>query len=199
LIGLLPPDPDAVEAYLQSSVDADPTYDAGAPPPRGYRHVAMSRVVGHGREDFARAKGGIVNWVAHQGSGMVVRPHAPIRAGETVTVLTRQLGLYLLAACRIHAVVDTPTSYGFTYVTLPGHPECGAESFTVTLDGDDTDGTVRFDIEAWSRPEELLVRLSGPLGHLLQRRATSGYLRAMHRWVSYRNGTLDPTKRRRST
>ena len=64
----------------------------------------------------------------------------------------------MLAACRIETVIDEPTVFGFTYATLPDHPECGFESFTVTLSADG----VTFDIEAISKPDALIMH-PGPM------------------------------------
>ena len=45
------------------------------------------------------------------------------------------------------------------------------------------DGTVLFDVTAFSRPTDFLLRLSGPLGRALQQRGSRGYLRALRRFV----------------
>jgi uncharacterized protein (UPF0548 family) len=72
-------------------------------------------------------------------------------------------------------------SWGFAYGTLPGHPEQGEEAFVVSLD---PEGSVRFEIRAFSRPASRLVELSGPIGRSVQRRATEGYLASLIRHVS---------------
>lgn len=76
-------------------------------------------------------------------------------------------------------MVDEASTFGFTYATLPDHPECGYESFVVRLDRDD----VRFDIQAISRPGVPLVRVGAPVTRQLQKRATNGYLRALEQWT----------------
>jgi uncharacterized protein (UPF0548 family) len=78
------------------------------------------------------------------------------------------------------SVIDEETRWGFAYGTLPGHPEQGEEAFIVSKSSDET---VRFEIVAFSRPADLLVRLSGPIGRSVQKVATNGYLRALHRFV----------------
>ncbi len=105
---------------------------------------------------------------------------APVQTGQTVALVTRQLGLWVLAACRIVAVVDEPMTYGFTYATLLDHPECGYESFTVQNE----DGAVTFHVEAVSRPATAITRFGAPIGRELQRRAKNGYLSALGRWTS---------------
>lgn len=97
--------------------------------------------------------------------------------GETVAIVTRQLGLWVLASCRIETVVDEPTGFGFTYATLPDHPECGYESFVVLQE----EGTVRFHIEPL-QARYPLVRLGAPVTRLLQQRATNAYLDALEQW-----------------
>ncbi len=104
---------------------------------------------------------------------------ATLAAGATIAILTRQLGLWVLAACRIESVIDEPTRFGFVYATLPDHPECGYESFVASIDGDE----VTFTIDAVSRPGIPLVRLGAPLTRVLQRRATNAYLAALGRYV----------------
>jgi uncharacterized protein (UPF0548 family) len=104
---------------------------------------------------------------------------AALTAGTTVGIRTRQLGLWVVAACRVESVIDEPTRRGFVYSTLPDHPECGYESFVVDLDGDD----VVFAIEAVSKPGIVLVRAVAPLARELQRRASEAYLDALRAHV----------------
>ena len=103
-----------------------------------------------------------------------------LAVGETVAIVTRQLGLWVLAACRVTSVTDEADVFGFTYTTLPDHPECGFESFTVRRTHDE----VRFDIEATSKAGILLVRLGAPVTQHLQKRATHAYLDALERWTA---------------
>ena len=83
--------------------------------------------------------------------------------------------------CRVVAVVDEPERFGFTYGTLPIHPEQGEESFTVTRSDD---GGFIFEIVAVSRPRQLLARAVPPVARRLQAAATNRYLKAMHAAVS---------------
>ena len=100
-------------------------------------------------------------------------------------VVTLGLPFMALAApCRIVGVIDEPTRWGFAYGTLPGHPEQGEEAFIVSMSADET---VCFEIIAFSRPGDSLVRLSGPMGRSLQGGGTKGYLRALRRFVEQRN------------
>ena len=85
----------------------------------------------------------------------------------------------LAAPCRIVGLIDEPTRWGFAYGTLPGHPEQGEEAFVVSM----SDESVRFDIMAFSRPGDSVVRLSGPIGRGVQRAGTKAYLRALRQFV----------------
>lgn len=104
----------------------------------------------------------------------------PVIEGETVAIVTRQLGLWVVASCRVTNVIDDPATFGFTYATLPDHPERGYESFTVRH----TEHGVRFEIEAVSQPGIALVRLASPIARQIQRRATHAYLDALARFIA---------------
>jgi uncharacterized protein (UPF0548 family) len=73
-------------------------------------------------------------------------------------------------ACRITYVIEehgTLERYGFAYGTLQAHGEIGEERFTVELDP--VDGSVWYDLYAFSRPGPV-ARLAYPLSRLLQKR-----------------------------
>ncbi|MGO8859629.1 MAG: DUF1990 family protein [Acidimicrobiales bacterium] len=72
-----------------------------------------------------------------------------------------------------------------TLGTPPGHPEQGEEAFVVSLSSDET---VRFEVVAFSRPGDALVRLSGPIGRGIQRGGTNGCLHALRRFVDHKSG-----------
>ena len=180
MISLWRPDDGQVAGYRRDRLDAEPTCKPEDATPRGFRRDLFSRTIATGSASLERARLGIESWAAHRGSGVDIYPaEAPIKAGETVAIMTRQLGLWVLAACRIESVVNEPSAFGFTYATLPDHPECGYESFIVRLEGD----TITFQIEAVSRPGVPIVRLGAPVTRELQRRASNGYLAALQRWM----------------
>jgi uncharacterized protein (UPF0548 family) len=163
-------------AYRDDRLSAAPTCPPAANPPHGFHHTRSNRQIGTTRADFERARLGLQQWQAHRRSGIEVFPsEAAVADGATVAILTRQLGLWVLAACRVTSVVDEHNVFGFTYATLPGHPEDGYESFIVRID----DNSVVFDIEAVSRPGILLVRLATPVTRQIQKRATDAYLAAL--------------------
>jgi len=181
-----PGSPASMTRQLSAAQAADPTYPENGATltdelPEGYYFVDEETVIGRGADVLARAVEGLGSWQAHRVRGVRVFPaDAPLQVGATV-VVTLGPGLGAIAApCRIIAVIDEPGRFGFAYGTLPGHPEQGEESFVVTIAGD---GTVRFNIRAFSRPGEPLTRLAGSFGRWMQSIATKEYLRALSRFV----------------
>lgn len=180
MLTLRRPSQEQVDRYLSARREMVPTATVDEATSRTFHHDEVDLVVGHGQADFERARRGVDAWAAHRGAGVEVYPaEAVVRVGATVAVLTRQLGVWVLAACRVIAVEAEPTAYGFTYATLPDHPECGIESFTVRL----VDAEVRFEITADSRPGIALVAIGAPVTRRIQQRATTAYLRALRTWV----------------
>ena len=145
--------------------------------PVGYQHLHASRDVGSGRELFEQCAETVMAWGVQRGAGLTVTPGVRVRVGAE-NILGLRLGpLRTCAPCRVVYVVDEPDQRGFAYGTLPGHPERGEESFIVSLD---EDGTVRFDVTAFSRPARWFARLGGPVTGFIQRRVTRRYLEAVH-------------------
>jgi uncharacterized protein (UPF0548 family) len=150
--------------------------------PEGYRHSRSSIVLGTGDAVFARGKDGIREWRAAAGAGVeMVPPDAPIEVGTTVASLVRLGPFHVLAACRIVVVVDEPDRFGFAYGTLPAHSVEGEEAFVVARDAD---GTVRFDITAFSRPRDVLTKAGAPFARRVQARTARGYLEGMRAYVA---------------
>ena len=149
--------------------------------PAGYT-VDHHRVqLGRGASDFARAAESLRRWRMFElGWLQLFWPDTPIRAGSTVAVLARTFGLWSLNACRIVYVLeeDAPIRrYGFGYGTLAEHAEQGEERFSVEWhSGDDS---VWYDILAFSRPNQWLVRAGYPLTRRLQRRFARDSMGAM--------------------
>lgn len=125
--------------------------------------------------------------------GRVLR--RPVRVGDTVGLLYRFLPwLTLFFASRVTEVFDGAGGRGwragFTYRTLPGHPELGEETFAVEKDA--VTGEVRFSLDNWSRPGGVLTWLFLPLARRLQRRASLAALQAMAARCA---GEPQPTRR----
>jgi len=175
-----------MERLVKSLREAQPTYaEIGASlvdlEPEGYHHDRYQILLGRGTETLQRAANGLRTWKAHTAPGFRVFPQdEEIRTGATVVVTLGTPFLALAAPCRIVRVIDEQARWGFAYGTLPGHPEQGEEAFVVSISADET---VHFDIVAFSRPGDPLVRLSGPLGRGIQKSGTNCYLRALGRYV----------------
>ena len=145
--------------------------------PVGYQHLHASRVVGSGRELFEHCAETVMTWGVQRDAGLTVLPGERVRVGAENRLGLRLGPLRTSAPCRVVYVVDEPDRKGFAYGTLPGHPECGEESFVVSLADD---GTVLFDVTAFSRPARWFARLGGPVTGLVQRHVTWRYLDAVH-------------------
>jgi uncharacterized protein (UPF0548 family) len=166
----------AIRAFLDSQACLDFTYQGVgatlAEPPPGYS-VDHTRIrLGAGRSTFAAAQAALRSW-EHFRLGWVEPcwPDTPIEAGKVVAVLARVYGLWCLNACRIVYLVDQEEPvrrFGFAYGTLPDHVESREERFTV--EWRQQDDSVSYDILAFSRPNQLLVRLGYPLVRKLQKR-----------------------------
>lgn len=175
----------SLERALAAARTAAPTFDGAAREDLGPSRYAFDRlegVVGHGEADFAAAREGLSTWAAHAVHGLRVFPSfAPVAVGATCLVTFGTPLLALVAPCRVTRVLDEPRRAGFTYATLPGHPEEGEESFVAELDVLDD---VRFTIEARSRPASALGRATAPVGRRVQHRVAAAYLRALERHVA---------------
>jgi uncharacterized protein (UPF0548 family) len=107
----------------------------------------------------------------------------PIEEGNVVAMVAHALGVWWLNACRIVYVLDETgpvRRFGFAYGTLTGHVERGEERFSVELLAD---GSVWYDVRAFSRPRFWPVRLGYPLARRLQRRFVRESQAAMKRAV----------------
>lgn len=110
---------------------------------------------------------------------------APIQVGTDVAVSVSHLGFYSLNACRIVYVIDEDgpnKRFGFAYGTLAEHAESGEERFTV--EWNQNEDTVWYEILAFSRPRNLLARFGYPLSRLLQKKFTQDSKAAMAESVS---------------
>ena len=153
--------------------------------PSGY-NVDHNRVLlGCGEEAFAKAMSAIRFWqMFNLGWCRLYPQDAPIEVGTTVAVLVRHFGFWSLNACRIVYLLEDHTAvrrYGFAYGTVAGHVEVGEEKFSVELD--EGDGSVWYDLYAFSRPGHLMARAAYPLSRALQRRFAKGSKAAMVRAV----------------
>jgi uncharacterized protein (UPF0548 family) len=189
MLSLRKPSAERLRDFLAAQAKLDFSYSAvGATavvPPAGYV-VDRTRIkLGGGASTFAAAKAALGHW-EHFRLGWVETwpPEIPIQAGQVVAVIARLFGLWWLNACRVVYVVDEEgpvKRHGFAYGTLPEHAESGEERFTV--EWNEEDNAVWYDILAFSRPQQLLARLGYPFARRLQKRFARDSGAAMQRAV----------------
>lgn len=177
MIRLSPPTNDVLVEVRRDASTARPTY----PGDGTFNSFSFVETVGHGVADFEAGKEALRQWRMHRDAGVRVET-VPLALDGDVVLWTKVLGLCLVFACRITGVFSDEVSFGFTYATLPGHPEQGVETFRLTL----ADNQVELHITGESRPALLLNKLSGPIGPVMQKRFTKSYGTAM------RNAIQDP-------
>lgn len=136
------------------------------PLPAGYHHLHHRTRIGHGQGVFEAAGTALTTFGAHRASGMRVSAETgAVRPGARVTVGIGLGPLRVDARCLVLRTAYETTRIGFAYGTLVGHPESGEESFMVLME---PDGTVWFEVTAFSRPARWYTRLGGPVVPFLQ-------------------------------
>nr|WP_231747634.1 DUF1990 domain-containing protein [Auraticoccus cholistanensis] len=136
----------------------------------GWHALRQRRVLPADRWELAAST--LLGWRMHLGAGVGVRTDAdPLDVG-TVAVL--RIGP-LTAPVRVLAVERTADRVGFSYGTLPGHPEAGEEAFVLERGPQGCTATV----VALSRPASWLTRAGGPVARAAQRVAARRYLRVL--------------------
>ncbi len=185
------PTPGAVTAFLRdqdavgqfSYAEHGATRD-NATSPAGYT-LDHNRVrLGTGEVDFGVACAALRAWRMFPTPWTKIMPEAaPIRTGQTVAMIAHAFGCWWLSACRIVYVIDETVAerevrrtFGFAYGTLHAHVEQGEERFSVELQAD---GSVWYDLRAFSRPRFWPVRLGRPLARSVQRRFVRESMAAM--------------------
>jgi uncharacterized protein (UPF0548 family) len=179
------PSPEAIRRFVSSQREMPFSYPevgstAGELPP-GYI-VDRNRIrLGTGKEAYERAIAALRNWKQFDlGWVRMVPTETPIEVGSVVAILTRHFGFWSLNACRVVYLIDENRpvkKFGFAYGTLLSHVERGEERFTIEWHA--TDDTVWYDILAFSRPNQFLVRLGFPLARQLQKRFARDSMAAM--------------------
>jgi uncharacterized protein (UPF0548 family) len=150
---------------------------AGGSVPHGYRRLEST--VALRRRDFRAAVDDLMSWRMHERAGLRVEAtDIPARL-DTVVLMYLGVGkLSLQIPCRVVTFIDQQRRQGFSYGTLPGHPEAGEESFVLEHRAD---GSIQLTVSAVSRPASLAARLGGPLTRAAQAVATRRYLTALDR------------------
>jgi uncharacterized protein (UPF0548 family) len=180
------PSPAAIRRFLDESRRLPLSYE---PPGILQSNLARGRrdemlvPIGHGTEDFERARRALGAW-AHFDLGWVelFPAAAPLETGSVVAVLIRHLGFWSLNGCRIICVSSTERErFGFTYGTLPNHCEAGEELFEVFLEA--WTGRVMYRIRAISWARAPLARIGQPIVRVLQARFRRDSAAAMRRSI----------------
>lgn len=150
---------------------------ARQPLPAGY-HITHHRIrIGHGQAAFDTAGAAVTTFRAHRTSGMLVTAGArPVRPGDRVVVGIGIGPARIDAPCEVIWTAHEPRRTGFAYGTLTGHPACGEEPFVVDMEAD---GSVWFEVTAFSRPGSWYTRVAGPVLPFLQQ----AYARRLGRCV----------------
>lgn len=138
--------------------------------------------VGKGNADFQLAKKALQNWVHFPNHWTKIEPAtASTTTGSEVVLLFNLFGTWWTSGCRVVYETNEAKKYGFAYGTLTNHIERGEELFQVEMD---SEGTVWYEIRAFSQPRHWLVRLVKPLARLLQEKFRRDSLDAVRRFVA---------------
>ena len=170
------PSPEAIRRFTSSQRQLPFSYPevgaTGRELPEGYIVDHNRIMLGAGKEVYDRAVAALQNWKQFDlGWVRMVPPQTPIEVGAVVAILTNHFGFWSLNACRVVYLIDEASpvkKFGFAYGTLSSHVERGEERFTI--EWHEMDDTVWYDILAFSRPNQFLVRLGFPLARRLQKR-----------------------------
>ncbi len=160
-----------------------------APPP-GFVSDTYGGVLGSGRDAYEAAVEALESFAMYPSPWTWVhaRP-GPLEVGSVYVGVVRGFGLYTLLPGRVLEVFDGSDPMrrrGFTFGTLAGHVEQGAERFEVHRSSETDE--VRYGARAVSRPTPL-VRLGKPFARRLQLRFQRESTEAMRAHVQ-RAGAL---------
>ena len=162
-------------------------------PPAGFVVDQRRLQVGAGAADFEAACSVLRRWKMFDIGWVEIMPETtPLEVGRVVAVLIRVGPYWWLNASRIVELVDGGVSarrFGFSYGTLPGHAESGEERFLVEHA---SDGSVWYDLRAFSRPQSWLAKVGYPLARGLQKRAGAESMLAVQRAVARARGGSGP-------
>jgi uncharacterized protein (UPF0548 family) len=159
--------------------------------PTGFDHDKNRIRLGTGSEIFDMACDALRHWRQFPAPWTRIFPvAAPLMVGTNIAMIARAFQIWWINACRIVYVVDETNAasegcirrFGFAYGTLPEHVEFGEERFLIEQLAD---GSVWYDLRAFSRPRLWCVRLAYPLARRLQRRFVRDSQQAMQAAVEY--------------
>jgi uncharacterized protein (UPF0548 family) len=177
----------AIDAFLLRAKDLSFSYSeigsTQGKTPAGYTVDHNRILLGSGNETFRRAISAIRAWEMFNIGWTRLVPHnAPITVDVTVAVVIHHFGFWSKNASRIVCVIEEERRFGFAYGTLQQHAERGEERFTV--EWNDKDDSVVYDILAFSTPGRWQTRIANPLARMLQKRFARDSIAAMKRAVA---------------
>jgi len=180
------PSPCEIDRFIEASRRLPLSYTPSGlvqNPPGVYQLDELTETIGHGEEDFVRARGALAEWRHFQLGWLEIFPSgAPVTTGSVVAVVIRHFGIWSLNGCRVIATVEEGARFGFSYGTLTNHAERGEELFEVALNAQSREVTYR--IRAASRPRAWPAYLGYPLARTLQARFRRESADAMRRIVA---------------
>ena len=185
MFSLRQPSEGDIRQFISSQQDLPFSYlQVGATrsqPPAGYNLDHNRTKLGDGKEAYQRAVSALQSWKQFDLGWVTIVPRGKVlEVGTIVAVQAKVFGFWSLNAARIVYVIDERQDqnarFGFAYGTLPDHVECGEERFTIEWQAD---GSVWYDIYAFSRPQHPLVKLGFPIARRLQKRFVRDSLAAM--------------------
>lgn len=134
--------------------------------------------LGSGVAAYQQACQALDAWIMFPAWAVVHPFAAPQNTGQIVAMVVRICGLWWINPCRILKRCDSANRHGFVYGTLPEHTECGEEQFMVERL---SDGSVWYEIRAFSRPRHWMAWIGFPLARWWQLRFVRDSQSAMSR------------------
>ena len=154
--------------------------------PRGFTFDHRRTRLGDGDDVFDAAADAVMRGQMFPDGWFVsALPLRPLAVGDVMTIAARCGGLWWANAARIVYLVDEHDERGrrrgFAYGTLRTHVERGEERFMVEQL---PDGSVWYDLAAYSRPRHLLIWATYPLARFMQEKFRRHSAAAMKRVVA---------------
>lgn len=136
--------------------------------PAGYL-VNYARIqLGRSEEVFTAGKAALRSWAMYDLDWIKLWPAQPAVEEEfTYAAVVRAYGVWSVNLARVVYTVEEPWQTGFAIGTLPHHVEAGEEKFSVKVS---RDGTVWFEVRAYTSLRHWLARAASPLAIKLLRR-----------------------------
>lgn len=179
---LQPPSSSLLRERLAAWQDAPLSYGhrkgVETPPQEDFIAEEHRVYLGSGPAVYRRACAALDGWKMFP-EWTSIQPHlAEQKPGQVVAMVVSICGLWWTNPCRILSRCDGETRHGFVYGTLPEHAECGEERFMVEKGAD---GSVWYEIRAFSRPRHWLAWIGFPMARWWQLRFVRDSTAAMQK------------------